>query len=63
MRESFIYMQNVIIENVRTAENMLIAYEQFQKGFAEIVKLKAYSHGEKGKDEYRRDRKRFRTKF
>lgn len=60
--ESFSQMQNVILENVRTAENMLIAYEQLQKGLTENINLKAYSHGEKGKDEYRRDRKRYGTK-
>ena len=61
--ESFPRMQNVILENVRTAENMLIAYEQLQKGLTKTIKLKAYSHGEKGKDEYRRDRKRYDTKY
>jgi hypothetical protein len=61
--ESFPRLQNVILENIRTAENMLIAYEQLQKGLTKTIKLKAYSHGEKGKDEYRRDRKRYRTKY
>ena len=60
--ESFKNMENVILESVRTAENMLIAYEQVQKGITNNLKLIAYSHGEKGKDEYRRNRKRYRTK-
>lgn len=60
--ESFPQLENVILENVRTAENMLIAYEEVQKRLTKTINLKAYSHGGKGEDEYKRDRKRYRTK-
>lgn len=60
--ESFRYMENVILENVRTAENMLIAYEELQKGLTKSINLKAYSHGDRGKYEYKRDKRKYRTK-
>ena len=60
--ESCKNMDNVLLENVRTAEHMLIAYEELQKGLTNTINLKAYSHGDRGKDEYRRDKRRYRTK-
>ena len=60
--ESFPKMKNVLLENVRTVENMLIAYEEVQKGFSERTNLKAYAHGKKGKDEYARDRKKYKPR-
>lgn len=59
--QSFVHLKNVLLENVRTAENMMIAYESYQRGITKQVELIAYSHGEKGKDEYNRNRKRYRT--
>ena len=59
--QSFIYLKNVILENVRTAESMMIAYESYQRGITNKVDLIAYSHGEEGKNEYSRNRKRYRT--
>lgn len=59
---SFGQMKNVILENIRTAENMLIAYEALQKGYTKKLNLKAYSHGDKGKEEYERDKRKYRNK-
>lgn len=59
--QSFIHLKNVILENVRTAESMMIAYESYQRGMTNKVDLIAYSHGEEGKNEYSRNRKRYRT--
>lgn len=59
--QSFIHLKNVLLENVRTAESMMIAYESYQRGITKKVNLIAYSHGEKGKNEYNRNRKQYRT--
>lgn len=60
--ESFLDMRNVILENVRTADNMLVAYERIMRGDSIELNLIAYSHGDKGRKEYLRDRKKYRTK-
>lgn len=57
--ESFSKMKNVILESVRTAENMLIAYERAQSSESKEIYLKAYSHGNLGKEEYIKDRARY----
>lgn len=57
--ESFPFMKNVLLEAVKTAENMLVAYERVQCGLSDRVILNAYSHGEAGKEEYRKDKKRY----
>lgn len=60
--ESFSKFDNVILENVKTAECILIAYERFLRGWDKKVNLLAYSHGNKGENEYARDRRKYRTK-
>ena len=51
--ESFPLMGNVLIEIVKTAENMLIAYERIMCGETTSLKdLKTYSHGGAGKQEF-----------
>lgn len=50
--QSYIRLKNVLLENVKTAENMLVAYESFQRGLTDRVELIAYAHGEEGKIEY-----------
>lgn len=56
--ESFASMENVVLENVETADNMLVAYESFIRGENTSVELLAYSHGEEGRKEYeKRQRK------
>lgn len=58
--ESFPLMSNVILENVRTAENMLIAYEKLMRGEAQTLELKAYEHGDIGRNHYIKDLRRKR---
>ena len=57
---SFSQMENVILENIRTAEKMLIAYQLYQTGRTKTLKLNAYSHGKKGINEYSKDKKRYK---
>ena len=52
--ESFALMPNVILENVRTAERMLIAYEQVMTGATDKLNLIAYAHGEVGRQQFRK---------
>ena len=61
VNESFQTLNNVILENVKTAENMLIAYEQVQKGITLRARLIGYAHGNKGEKEYERDRKKYKS--
>ena len=60
--QSFKSLRNVVLENVKTAEQMLFAYESYQQGMTNKVKLISYSHGKKGMDEYERNKKRYRAK-
>ena len=57
--ESFPLMKNVILENVRTAENMLIAYEKLMTGVSDKLELIAYAHGETGSKQFQRNRDRY----
>ena len=60
--DSFNNLKNVILENVKTAENMLIAYERYQIGITDHLELIAYSHGEKGREEYRRSKTKYTSR-
>ena len=58
--ESFHLMNNVLLENVKTAENMLIAYERIMRGETSVLEdLKTYSHGKAGRSEFINDKKRY----
>ena len=57
--ESFPLMRNVILENVRTAENMLIAYERVMAGISDKLELIAYAHGDNGKKQFHHNRLRY----
>ena len=57
--DSFKNMKNVLLEAVKTANSILVAYERVQCGLSEHVFLNAYSHGDAGKEEYLYDRKRY----
>lgn len=59
---SFGEMENVILECVRTADNYLVAYEKYLRGLSKNLELLSYSHGEMGKQQYVKDKKRYRTK-
>lgn len=60
--QSAVNLKNVLLENIRTAENWLIAYEKLQKGDCNKLELKAYSHGYDGEQEYRRDKTKYITR-
>ena len=60
--ESFPLMKNVILENVRTAENMLIAYERVMVGVSDKLELLAYAHGADGIKQFRRNKARYTPK-
>lgn len=60
--ESFPLMNNVILENVRTADNMLIAYERVMAGLTDKLEVIAYSHGDKGRRQFRKNKQRYITK-
>ena len=60
--ESFPRMKNVILESVRTADNILVAYERLQCGASDKVILNAYSHGNTGKMEYSMDKNKYRSR-
>lgn len=58
--ESFVAMNNVLLECVKTADSVLVAYERAMRSKSKgIGPLTAYSHGAKGIGEYRRDQRRY----
>ena len=57
--ESFQMMKNVILENVKTAENMLIAYERVMTGASDCLELISYAHGEKGRKQFLQNRAKY----
>lgn len=57
--ESFPMMKNVILENVKTAENMLIAYERVMTGASDHLDLIAYAHGENGRKQFQQNKTRY----
>lgn len=57
--ESFPLMKNVILENVKTAENMLIAYERVMAGASDRLELIAYTHGENGRKQFLQNRAKY----
>ena len=59
--ESFPLMKNVILENVKTAENMLIAYERVMSGESERLELIAYAHGNNGRKQYRQNNTKYKS--
>lgn len=60
--DSFEELDNVILENCRTAENYIIQIDSFINEEIEDIKLIEYSHGDEGKVEYGREKKKFKTK-
>lgn len=57
--QSFAKLSNVILENVKTADNMLTAYQLLQTGQTKTLNLISYKHGAKGCNEYDKDKKRY----
>lgn len=60
--ESFGMLHNVILENVKTADNMLIAYERIMRGKTKTLDLIAYAHGEAGRKEFKMNQDKYITK-
>ncbi|MBQ6396172.1 hypothetical protein IJH89_01140 [Candidatus Saccharibacteria bacterium] len=50
--QSFGALKNVLLENVRTAEHILVAYENVMRGSSKKPVLFALVHGDAGKQEY-----------
>ncbi len=57
--ESFFLMQNPILESVRTAENMLIAYERVMIGQSKELDLIAYAHGKEGEKAFHTSKSKY----
>lgn len=60
--DSFETLDNVILENIRTADKMLVAYHLLITGKTKNLELKAYNHGKRGIDEYRKSKAKGRKK-
>lgn len=60
--DSFETLENVILENIRTADKMLVAYQLLITGKTNTLELKAYNHGKRGIDEYRKSKAKERKK-
>lgn len=59
--DSFKTLKNVILENIRTAEHLLIAYENFLCGGTNTIVIEGYAHGYKGIREYGKNKKRYKN--
>lgn len=59
--DSFPKMKNVLLENVKTAEMMLIAYRDVMSGVSDKLTIKAYKHGPSGIIQYYHDNNRYKT--
>ncbi|MFA7436231.1 MAG: hypothetical protein WC006_07720 [Bacilli bacterium] len=57
--KSFSKLSNVILENIKTLDNIYIAYEKFLCGDSNTVELIAYSHGQKGEYEYDKNKRKY----
>ena len=60
--ESFSFMGNVILENVRTADNMLVAYERIMRGETDRLDLNAYAHGDAGRMRFNNNQKKYTSR-
>lgn len=57
--ESFHLMKNVLLENIKTADAMLVAYERVQRGDSDKLNLIAYAHGNSGREQFQTNRSRY----
>lgn len=57
--ESFKLMNNVILENVRSASMLLVAYEKLMTGYSDHLDLIAYSHGDEGREQFVNNRHKY----
>ncbi len=51
-------MNNPLLENIKTADHMMTAYELYIEGIRDTICLKDYSHGSEGEKEYEQEQKR-----
>ncbi len=56
--ESFPLLENVILENVKTADNMLVAYERIMLGKTDRLGLNAFAHGNAGRIQFNKSKSR-----
>lgn len=61
--DSFRLMKNVLLECVRTADAMLVAYERVQSGDDTSLYLIAYAHGNQGREQFKHDPKRYLSRY
>ena len=50
--ESFSRLKNVLLESIKTADNLLTAYEMIMRGLRNSLAVHSYSHGNLGRKEY-----------
>lgn len=60
--ESFKFLKSPILECLRTAEQTLIAYELYLRGYNNDIILIDYNHGQKGVIEYASNKRSYKTK-
>ena len=60
--QSFANMENPILEAIKTAENIMLAYEFFQKGISTKINLYSFSHGGKGIEQFKKEKIKYRRK-
>lgn len=54
--ESFVLLKNVVLENVKTADNMLVGYERMMRGICRRLNVRSYRHGNLGRKEFAQER-------
>lgn len=50
--ESFSRLKNVLLECLKTADNLLTAYERIMRGISRTLAVSSYSHGNLGRREF-----------
>ena len=53
-------MENPLLENIKSADNLLKSYELFLRGINKEIVLRQYKHGDEGVKEYERERRQSR---
>ena len=58
-----INLNNVLLENCRTAENYIIQVNSYLNNETNEINMIEYSHGDRGREEYDREKRRKRKKY
>lgn len=61
--QSMINLNNVLLENCRTAENYIVQVNSYLNNEANEINMIEYSHGDRGREEYDREKRRKRKKY